>query len=179
MMDRIIIVAAVALLIVLQGGCLTIEDGMLVNRCGLWQQFTGKPMIISLNDLPTRTVRVESAVSANGLMECRDDGSINISGITFLGNWNPAVDVTELQRNCHKSSILENSAAILSAVQGAIPVGTSTIGSTTSGSCLMATSSGLLVSTASCGATSGVVSAGNITFSTTSGTTSFIVGTGR
>lgn len=40
---RALIVVAAALLIVWQGGCLTVQGGAIFNRCGLWQFATGKP----------------------------------------------------------------------------------------------------------------------------------------
>ena len=48
MLDRIIIVTTIALLIILRGGCLTFEDGALVNRCGLSQWWSGKPMRLAI-----------------------------------------------------------------------------------------------------------------------------------
>jgi hypothetical protein len=56
MIDRLTIVTTTALLILWQSGCLTIDNGMLVNRCGLWQLFTSKPMIVSLGDVQERVV---------------------------------------------------------------------------------------------------------------------------
>jgi hypothetical protein len=50
MLSRAIILSAAAGLIVWQSGCMSFEDGKLINRCGLWQWFTGKPMVISLLD---------------------------------------------------------------------------------------------------------------------------------
>ena len=53
MIARVLLTAAIALLIVGRSGCLSLEDGMLVNRCGLWQRFTGEPMMIALGEIQT------------------------------------------------------------------------------------------------------------------------------
>lgn len=43
--------AAVAAALFFNSGCLTVRDGVLFNRCGLWQFFSSKPMVIALNPL--------------------------------------------------------------------------------------------------------------------------------
>jgi hypothetical protein len=48
-MPRVFILLATILLIVWQGGCLTVRDGMLINRCGLWQFATGRQIIFATN----------------------------------------------------------------------------------------------------------------------------------
>lgn len=55
---RLAIAGGTALLILWQSGCLTIEDGAIVNRCGAWQWVTRQPMRISLGQVQER-VRVE------------------------------------------------------------------------------------------------------------------------
>jgi hypothetical protein len=45
-MDRWLLLVAVALALFWRSDCLTIENGVIVNRCGLWQKFTGQPMTI-------------------------------------------------------------------------------------------------------------------------------------
>ncbi len=50
-MWRTSITAALALLVIWQSECLTINNGALVNRCGLWQRVTGQPMSVVLGPL--------------------------------------------------------------------------------------------------------------------------------
>ena len=66
-MARALITAAIALLILGRSGCLSIEDGMLVNRCGLWQRFTGEPMTIALGEIHERVVEryIERSVQSS------------------------------------------------------------------------------------------------------------------
>src|ERR1700723_682867 len=60
-MNRIVLTAAVALLILWQSNCLEFRDGGIINRCGLWQFFTGNLVILSVGEssklvkLPTST----------------------------------------------------------------------------------------------------------------------------
>jgi hypothetical protein len=56
MTDRLLLVIVAAALILWRSGCMTIENGALVDRCGLWQLLSGQPLIISLGDLPERIV---------------------------------------------------------------------------------------------------------------------------
>ncbi len=57
-MPRVLALAATALLIIWQGGCLTIYDGALINRCGLWQFATGNPVVIALR-MPNAQIVIE------------------------------------------------------------------------------------------------------------------------
>lgn len=56
---RAAIVSAVALLVVWQSNCLTWSNGVLVNRCGLWQRFTGQPITLAFKMSEPATVVIE------------------------------------------------------------------------------------------------------------------------
>lgn len=56
MTDRLFLVLGAALLIFWQSGCMSIADGLLMNRCGLWQWVTNKPMVIALGGIPEKVV---------------------------------------------------------------------------------------------------------------------------
>ena len=47
-MDRVWFLVAVALALLWQSNCVEYADGVLVNRCGLYQRFTGYPMTIAM-----------------------------------------------------------------------------------------------------------------------------------
>lgn len=47
-MSRVVLTAALALLVLWWGKCLEFRDGAIINRCGLWQLFTGDPMVLRL-----------------------------------------------------------------------------------------------------------------------------------
>jgi hypothetical protein len=51
-MNRYVLTAAVALLILWQSNCLEFRDGAIINRCGLWQLFTGDLMLLSVGKPP-------------------------------------------------------------------------------------------------------------------------------
>lgn len=59
---RALIVAAVALLTVWQGGCLSVVNGALVNRCGLWQVASGRVIVVSLDPINAPTVVYQDRV---------------------------------------------------------------------------------------------------------------------
>lgn len=49
-MSRLYVVITIALLIFLQSNCFTFENGALINRCGLWQRFSGNAIVISFKE---------------------------------------------------------------------------------------------------------------------------------
>lgn len=69
---RVIIVVAAVLLTIWQGGCLTWFDGTLVNRCGLWQWGTGRPIVIATK-APIAQVLVEREKIIERIIEKRID----------------------------------------------------------------------------------------------------------
>lgn len=54
-MDRVSFLVMMALALLWQSNCLEITNGALVNRCGLWQRFTGQPMTIAMGAGPQRS----------------------------------------------------------------------------------------------------------------------------
>lgn len=60
-MYRLYVVITIALLIFLQSNCFTFENGALINRCGLWQRFSGNAIIIyfkeEINNLNKITIK--------------------------------------------------------------------------------------------------------------------------
>lgn len=49
-MQRLSFVTAIALLILWQSNCLTLVDGKLINRCGIWQFFTKSSLVLLVEE---------------------------------------------------------------------------------------------------------------------------------
>lgn len=49
-MHRILIVGAIALAILQQSNCLSIQNGKLINKCGIWQYFTNSSIVLLVED---------------------------------------------------------------------------------------------------------------------------------
>jgi hypothetical protein len=97
---RSVIVAAVLAATVVGGHGMTIESGVLVNRCGIWQLATGRAMRVSFEEPEVRfvwrfrdrkTAPTQSETSTTPTPTVMSyplesgTGAITISGSTFTG----------------------------------------------------------------------------------------------
>lgn len=61
-MHRILIVGAIALAILLQSDCLSIRNGKLINKCGIWQYFTNSSIVLLVED---KSEKKSASISEN------------------------------------------------------------------------------------------------------------------
>ena len=65
---RVPLTIGAALLIMWQSSCLTFENGALLNRCGLWQKFSGGAIIIAtrpaqLKPIASKSIDMQTVIS--------------------------------------------------------------------------------------------------------------------
>ncbi len=61
-MDRVTFLVMMAIALLWQSNCLEFTDGRLINRCGLWQRFSGQPMTISMGSPTSSPVVIERII---------------------------------------------------------------------------------------------------------------------
>ena len=80
-MDRIAIVAAIAIAIFWNSDCLTIQGGKIVNRCGLWQWVTNSSLVLLVENKKVEQPSYEAKRAEDNWKQVQDkiNGSVKIT----------------------------------------------------------------------------------------------------